>query len=47
MEHVERREAVRDTSFEQVKDRFGLLFILASGWPGSIDSDVIPMCGNS
>lgn len=46
MEHVERREAGRDTSFEKAKDRFGLLYILASGWSGSIENDAISMCGN-
>lgn len=45
-EWVERREVSRDTSFEQAKDRFGLLFNLAWGWPASTEGDVIPLCGN-
>lgn len=47
VEHVERGEAGGETpSVVHAKDRFGLLFNLASGWPASIDGDVIPLCGN-
>lgn len=47
VDHVERGEAGRETpSFVHAKDRFGLLFNLAWGWPVSVDGEVIPLCGN-
>lgn len=47
VDHVERGAAGRETpSFVHAKDRFGLLFNLAWGWPVSIDGEAIPLCGN-